>query len=218
MRRYVLPSLLLGVVGVDMLWVAANPPVGDKVNPFFLYLLVFGVGGSLASFALASAAKTWRARVGNFAAFASLAFVISMAEEIIAYATRSGLYQDGKHALGPGLVHAGLPLFTWTLGVYIAVRLFAFSRLELFVVAGLSGWMCEAIIGGLFFKQTALAVEALPVIAFSYFVLMYLPFRAVEDTVKTEGASCWRIPGGLVIPAVLWALGGIAGVVLVAGQ
>lgn len=218
MKGRLLRSLFLGVVGVDMLWVAANPPRGDKVNPFLLYLLVFGVGGLLASLALAPAAKGWRSRVGNFAAFASLAFVISMTEEIIAYVTRSGLYQDGKHALAPGLVHAGLPLFTWTLGVYIAIRLFSFSRLELFVLAGLSGWVSEALVGGLFFKQPALAVAVLPVIAFSYFVLLYLPFRAVEDTVKSGGASCWRIPGGLVIPVVFWALGGVAGVLLVKGQ
>jgi len=217
-KRYLLSSLLLGAVAVDMVWVAANPPPGDKVNPFLLYLLVFGVCGFLASIALAPAARWWRSRVGNFAAFASLAFVISMAEEIIAYLTRSGLYQDGKHALAPGLVHAGLPLFTWTLGVYVAMRLFTFSRLELFVVAGLSGWMSEAIIGGLFFKQPFLAVAALPVIAFSYFVLMYLPFRAVDDSLRTGGRSCWRIPAGLAIPAILWTAGGIVGVLLVRGQ
>jgi predicted ABC-type sugar transport system permease subunit len=214
MKRY----LLLGVVAIDILWVAANPPPGDKVNPFFLYLLVFGVGGFLASIALAAPARQWRSRVGNFAAFASIAFATSTLEEIIAFVTRSGLYQDGKHALAPGLVHAGLPLFTWTLGVYVAMRLFAFSRLELFVVAGLSGWMSEAIIGGLLYKQPFLALVALPAIAFSYFVLMYLPFRAVESSVTSGGRSCWRIPSGLAIPAILWAAGGVAGVVLVKGQ
>ena len=218
MKRNTLVALVLIVVAINVLWIAGNPPSGERINPFFLYLLFFGIGGFLVTFVLTPLARGFSARVGAGWAFATLGFILSMLEEVIAYLTRSGLYQDGKHALGPGLVHAGLPLFTWTLGVFIAMRLFAFGRLELFVISGLSGWMCEAIIGGLFFKQPLLAVAALPAIAFSYFVLIFLPVRAVEGLMTPGRASCWRIPAGLLIPAILWSGGGIAGALLVRAQ
>ena len=206
------------MVVVDTLWIAANPPAGMTINPFFLYLVFFGGACFIASLALAPLARRLATLVGSFAAFAIVAFALSVAEEVIAYLTGSGLYQDGKHALPPGLVHASLPLFTWMLGIYVVMRLFAYGRLELFVLAGLSGWMCETVIGGLFFKQPLLAVAALPAIAFSYFVLAYLPVRAIEDSPGGRRASWWRVPAAILIPAVLWSLGGIVGVLLVNGQ
>ena len=214
MKRHFWPIVLLVVVAIDIVWVAASPPPGDRFNPFFLYLAVFGIGGLLASIALAPAARGLRARVGPLAAFTILALVVSILEEVIAYVTHSGLYQDGKHALGPGLVQAGIPLFLWTLGVYVVIRLFAYSRIELYVLAGLSGWFCEAVIGQFLFKQPLLALLALPAIAFSYFVLMYLPFLAVADTLKTSRGGCLRIPGAILIPAVAWTAGGVMGALL----
>jgi hypothetical protein len=217
-KRHTLPAFLLAVVVIDTLWIAASPPPGRTTNPFFLYLVFFAAGGFLAGFALAPLTRRFASLVGAFAAFALLALVMSIAEEVIAYLTGSGLYQDGKHALAPGLVHASLPLFTWSLGVYAANRLFAFGRLELYVIAGLSGWMCETVIGGLVFKQPLLALAALPAIAFSYFVLIFLPLRSIGDGAAGGRHSGWRVPVGVVLPAILWSLGGIIGAVLVRAQ
>src|SRR5712691_6584680 len=161
--------LLLVPVALDMVWVYANRPAGTAVNPFFLYLVFFGIGVFVLSLVLAPAAQRLRRRVGPAVAFLGLGLALSITEEVIAYLTRSGLFEDGKHALGPGLVQAALPLL------------------------------------------------ALPVIAYSYFVLIYLSYRAIEADVRPRARSFWRVPAIIGIPAVLWLIGGIFGHYLTRG-
>ncbi len=209
--------LLLIPVAIDMAWVYVNRPPGHAVNPFFLYLVFFGIGVFGLSLFLAPAAHSLRRRFGPAAAFLGLGFALSITEEVIAYLTRSGLFEDGKHALGPGLVQAALPLFLWTIGIYIILRRFGYSRTEFFLLAGLGGWMCEVVLNGLLFVAPTLAILALPVIAYSYFVLIYLPYRAVEADVRPRVRSFWRVPGILVIPAALWLVGGVSGHYLTLG-
>ncbi len=209
--------LLLVPVALDMVWVYANRPAGTAVNPFFLYLVFFGIGVFVLSLVLAPAAQRLRRRVGPAVAFLGLGLALSITEEVIAYLTRSGLFEDGKHALGPGLVQAALPLFLWTAGVYFVLRRFGYSRTGFFVLAGLCGWLCEVVLGGLLFVAPALALLALPVIAYSYFVLIYLSYRAIEADVRPRARSFWRVPAIIGIPAVLWLIGGIFGHYLTRG-
>jgi hypothetical protein len=212
------PSLLLLVpVALDYVWIYLNPPPSHPVNPFFLYLVVFGIGVFLLSHLLVPAAVRLRRRFGAKLVFAAIGLALAMIEETVAYATRSGIFQDNHHPLVFGLVQAGLPLFLWALGVLLVLQRFTYSRTQLFVLVGLSGWICEAVLGGLLFKAPVLALVVLPVVAYSYFVLVYLPYRAIEDSLQQKGASFGAVSAVLVLPTGFWFLGGIAGFFLSRG-
>ena len=212
------PRLLLLVpVAADFAWIYANPPPDRAVNPFFLYLVVFGIGVFLLSHLLIPAAVRLRKRFGPKIVFAGIGLALSMIEEGVAYVTGSGIFQDNHHPLVFGLVQAGLPLFLWTLGVLLVLQRFTYSRTQLFVLAGLSGWICEAVLGGLLFKSAVLAIVVLPVVAYSYFVLIYLPYRAIEDSLQQKGASFWAVSAVLAVPTAFWFLGGIVGFFLSRG-
>jgi hypothetical protein len=203
--------LLFLPVAADMVWLYANAPADRQVNPFFLYLVVFGVGVLLLSYFLVPSAIRLAHRIGPRFVFAGAGLVLSVVEEVVAFLTRSGIFQDGRHTLLFGLVQAALPLFLWTLGVLLVVHRFSYSAIQLYLLAGLSGWLCEAVIGGFLFREPAVAVLALPAIAYSYFVLIYLPYRSIEGYLQPRGASGWRVPGLLAIPTLLWVVGGVAG-------
>jgi hypothetical protein len=209
--------LLLVPVAADYAWIYANPPPNRAVNPFFLYLVVFGIGVFLLSHLLVPTAVRLRKRFGPKIMFAGLGLALSMIEETVAYFTGSGIFQDNHHPLVFGLVQAGLPLFLWTLGVLLVLQRFTYSKTQLFVLAGLSGWICEAVLGGLLFKAAVLALVVLPVVAYSYFVLIYLPYRAIEDSLQQKGASFWGVSAVLAVPTAFWFLGGIVGFFLSRG-
>jgi len=212
------PRLLLLVpVAADMAWIYANPPPNRVFNPFFLYLVFFGIGVLLISHLLIPVAVRVRQRLGPTLTFLGLGLALAMVEELVAYLTGSGVFQDTHHPLVFGLVQAGLPLFLWSLGVLLVLRRYAYGTTQLFVLAGLSGWLCEAVIGGLLFRSPVLALLALPVVAYSYFVLIYLPYRAIEGSIRPGRQSSLAAPAALVVPSALWFLGGIAGFFLSRG-
>ena len=212
------PRLLLLVpVAADFVWIYANPPPNRAVNPFFLYLVVFGIGVLLLSHLLVPTAIRLRRRFGPAIVFAGIGLALSVIEETVAYVTRSGIFQDNNHPLAFGLVQAGLPLFLWTLGVLLVLQRFTYTRTQLFVLAGLSGWLCEAVLGGALFSEPVLIIAALPVVVYSYFVLIYLPYRAIEDTVQAKRATFWGVSAVLAVPTALWFLGGIVGFFLSRG-
>jgi len=212
------PRYLLFVpVLLDFGWIYMNPPPNHPVNPFFLYLVVFGIGVFLLSHLLVPAAVRLRKRFGPRIVFAGIGFALAMIEEAVAYVTGSGIFQDNHHPLAFGLVQAGLPLFLWTLGVLLVLQRFTYTSTQLFVLVGLSGWICEAVIGGVLFSAPALIIAVLPVVAYSYFVLIYLPYRATEDLLQKKSWTFWGVSAALAVPTAFWFLGGIVGFFLSRG-
>jgi hypothetical protein len=212
------PSLLLLVpVALDYVWIYLNPPPSHPVNPFFLYLVVFGIGVFLLSHLLVPAAVRLRQRFGAKIVFAGLGFALAMIEETVAYVTGSGIFQDNHHPLVFGLIQAGLPLFLWSLGVLLVLQRFTYTSTQLFVLVGLSGWLCEAVLGGILFTAPALIIAVIPVVAYSYFVLIYLPYRAIDDLLQKKSWTFWGGSAMLAVPTAFWFLGGIAGFFLSRG-
>jgi hypothetical protein len=84
------PRLLLLVpVAADLVWIYANPPPHRVFNPFFLYLVFFGIGVLLISHLLIPVAVRVRQRLGPTLTFLGLGLALSMVEELVAYLTGS---------------------------------------------------------------------------------------------------------------------------------
>jgi hypothetical protein len=209
--------LLLVPVALDYVWIYLNPPPAHPVNPFFLYLVVFGIGVFLLSHLLVPAAVRLRRRFGAKTVFAGIGLALAMIEETVAYVTGSGIFQDNHHPLAFGLIQAGLPLFLWNLGVLLVLQRFTYTSTQLFVLVGLSGWLCEAVLGGVLFTAPALIIAVIPVVAYSYFVFIYLPYRAIEDLLQKKSWTFWGASAMLAVPTAFWFLGGIVGFFLSRG-